>query len=110
MKSKDTKIFIANLIKEYRFFNETFFDNELPERIDFGIVRIRHRADGITHESPLKISLSWNMVPGSQLFKETVLHEMVHIDQIINNIEIGHGDFFQQCAVIYLEAGYNINS
>jgi len=106
---KNKKIIIARMVELFHKFNEEHFHGLIPVP-QFGIVRTRKMADGITTFPHPKLSIHASIHPHSQSFAETVLHEMVHLNQFRVGCDHCHDGCYPHYRKILLRSGMDIDS
>lgn len=121
MKYTPTKDFLE---KMYGLLNQKFFGGRLPFDIGF---RIEHdlkdkacgHADGedVNNDGTFRInyiSLNGTLMKSVRSWIETIIHEMIHIDDMINHSQHfngdynEHGEWFRQQAKRFKKYGFNI--
>ena len=115
---------VGFLKMSYRKLNKMFFDDNLPNNIEFKIeTDVNDKNSGHTdadnNENPNKfnihyISLNGTLMKSPHSWIETILHEMIHVDDFANHPEHfvdgynEHGDWFMKQARRLNKFGFDI--
>lgn len=115
-------VFIDDVYKYYDYYNERYFNNELPlNKEDIHIILVNTkacyvgRACNITHKkSYYEIQLNKHYLDKYYKLEmiDTLIHEMIHIWQFVHhNKKGGHGKDFQfKCAQINKQDNWNLQT